>query len=84
MDGPTLFVIGFTGIMLAVVLACIIATLVVNGRIRRKLQELEAEYMAESTAMVIREAVFVVGSPIRHRELGGSGCTSCDPWPGCR
>ncbi len=55
MDGPTLFVIVFAGIMLAVVLTCIIATLVVHGCIRRNLRMLEAEYMAEITAMVVHE-----------------------------
>ena len=55
MDAPTLFVIVFAGVMLAVVLACIIATLVVHGCIRRNLQVLEAEYMAESTAIIIHE-----------------------------
>ncbi len=37
MDLPTLFVIAYTGIVVAVVLACIIATLVINGHIRRNL-----------------------------------------------
>jgi hypothetical protein len=38
---PALFIIGFIDFMLAAVLASIIATLVVNGRISRNQQTLE-------------------------------------------
>ncbi len=74
MNLSTLFVISFIDFMLALVLVCIIATVVVNGRISHNQQTPETAYMTACGAMVMHEALPVIQN--------GSSVSPCPSFSG--
>ena len=56
MNAATLFAIAYIVFVVAVVIGCLVAYLIVQGRINRTLQRLEADYQVELTSVIVREA----------------------------